>query len=98
MLGTFCSEEKYEITTETECKRASELLGLQWAAEYNEANQFPACFYADDGRNLVYFNLSPNQSRINVHGNYSAICRTDNGKSTLSQMIINYIHTKLRNI
>ena len=82
MVGTLCRDIKYEITSETECKEASELLGLQWDTSYDGPNEFPACFYADDGRNVVYFNLSPNQQRETVYAKYSAICRTDKGKNT----------------
>ena len=75
-VGTLCSEEKYEITSEDECKQAGELLGLRWAHSWYGSNDFPACLYADDGRNMVYFNRSPNPGRTNVNKKYSAICMT----------------------
>ena len=75
-VGTLCRDEEYEITSEGQCKQAGELLGLQWANSWNGPNDFPACLYADDGRNMVYFNLSPNPGRTNLNPKYSAICMT----------------------
>ena len=75
-VGTLCSEEKYEITSEGRCKQAGELLGLGWAHSWYGTNDFPACLYADDRRKVVYFNLSPNPGRTNVNQKYSAICMT----------------------
>lgn len=78
-VGTLCNETKTEITSESECKEAGELLGLQWGHSWNGPNDFPACLYAEDDRNRVYFNLSPNPSRTDVNQGYSAICRKDRG-------------------
>ena len=87
MVGGFqCRDEKDEVVSESECKESGELLGLQWAYSWGGTNDFPACLYADDGRNSVYFNLSPNPSRTNVIQRYSAICRTE-GKN-------NYLYGK----
>ena len=79
-VGTLCRDEVHEITSEGQCKQAGELLGLQWSLSWNGPNDFPACLYAEDGRNMVYFNLSPNPERINVNPKYSAICMV-NGKN-----------------
>ena len=79
--GSLCSDAKYEITSESECKQAGELLGLQWKQSWDGPNDFPACLYAEDGRNLVYFNRSPNPRRTNVIPKYSAICMTTIGKT-----------------
>ena len=79
-VSTLCSDVKYEITSESECKEAGEVLGLTWAHAWDGPGDFPACLHADDGRNEVFFNLSPNPGRTNVNPKYSAICRT-NGKN-----------------
>ena len=83
-VGSLCRDETYEVTSENECKQEGESLGLQWGAAWNGANDFPACLYADDGRNLVYFNLSPNPTRTlteTKHKQYSAICKTPGKKN-----------------
>ena len=67
----------YEIKTESECKKAGKFLGLQWGGSWNGKNDFPACLYAEDGRNRVYFNLSPDPKRRNVNPKYSAICKAN---------------------
>ena len=73
-VGTLCADKAFELT-EKECKTAATVLGLQWAVSYDGPNDFPACLYADDGRNKVFFNRSPNPSRTNVNQKYSAICK-----------------------
>ena len=73
--GTLCSVTGLkEITSENECKAAGENLGLVWAHSWNGPNDFPGCLYAEDGRNKVYFNTSPNPRRTNLSPNYAAIC------------------------
>ena len=63
-LGTLCSSTGLEeIKSENECKAAAEKLDLVWEVSYNGPNEFPACFHAEDGKNKVYFNTSPNPSR-----------------------------------
>ena len=74
-LGTLCSAKGLnEIASEDACKRAAEKLGLDWANSWFGPNQFPACVHAEDGRNQVYFNTSPNPSRTNLKSTYAAIC------------------------
>jgi len=73
--GTLCSATgSKEITSENECKAAAKELGLVWAGSWNGPNDFPGCLYAEDGRNKVYFNTSPNPRRTNLNPNYAAIC------------------------
>ena len=73
-VGFPCDKEQYEIKSEEECKRAGANLGFTFGAGYNGPNDFPACLYADDGRNLVYYNRSPNPKRTDFNPKYSAIC------------------------
>ena len=87
-VGTLCRAEEYEITSEGECKQAGELLGLQWAHSFNQSNDFPACLYADDGRNMVYFNLSPNPERINLNPKYSALCMTTGKNNHIIRLFV----------
>ena len=74
-VGHFCSDLANEIKSATECKQAAERLGLHWGASWTGPNDFPACLYADDGRNKAYFNLSPNPNRSKPNPKYSAICK-----------------------
>ena len=75
-----CDDQGNEIDTWSECQNAASSLGIQWGEAYVEDNDFPKCFYAQDGRNKVYFNGSPNPGRINVNSDYSAICKINEGK------------------
>ena len=75
-VSTLCTAEGlYEITSEVGCKEAAETLGLTWGSKYNGPNDFPKCFYTDDGRNHVIFNTSPKPGRTNLHPKYAAICK-----------------------
>ena len=74
--GTLCSEKGLdEITSENECKAAGEKRGLQWGNSWDGPGAFPGCYYADDGRNKVYFNISPRPKNTNLYDKYSAICQ-----------------------
>ena len=68
-----------EIRTANECETAAQRLGLQWAQSWNGPNDFPGCFFAQDVRNKVFFNTSPNPRRTNLYHKYSAICKTRSG-------------------
>ena len=72
--GSLCSDTRYEIKSETECKNAATALGHEWNKSWTGDNDFPVCFFAHDWRKSVFFNLSPNPNRTNVHPKYSAIC------------------------
>ena len=63
-----------EISSESECKAAVADLGLAWGQTWNSSIDFPACYHAEDGQNLVYFNESPNPGRTNLYSKYAAIC------------------------
>ena len=63
---------------------AANKLGLEWGNSWDGTNDFPACLYAQDGRNLVYFNLSPNPDRVNLNPKFSAICKINEG------MVLNF--------
>ena len=80
--GSMCSELSHEVKSERECKEAAAKLGLKWGLAWNGPNDFPSCLYAQDGRKLVYFNLSPNPARGNVNPKYSAICKFNTGSKT----------------
>ena len=77
--GSICIDERYEIKSGDECKNAGFRLGVEWGNSYNQDGDFPACYYAQDGRNKVFLNQSPNPSRNNVNSKYSAICKTTEG-------------------
>ena len=65
----------FEITSETRCRQAASKLGYQWAQSFNGSNDFPGCFNAEDGRNKVYYNLSPIPGRTDLNHRYAAICK-----------------------
>ena len=74
--GTLCSTKGLdEITSENDCKAAGEKRGLQWGNSWNGPGGHPGCVYADDGRNKVYFNISPRPGRTKLNDKYSAICK-----------------------
>ena len=75
-LGTLCSTKGlHDIESEEECKAAGAKLGLIWHRAWNGPDEFPGCLYAEDGRNKVYFNVSPNPRRTNLNHEYAAICK-----------------------
>ena len=82
-VGILCSDQTFEISSQSECSQAGELLGLGWAHTWEGHGDFPACLYAEDGRNEVFFNLSPNPGRTNVNPKYSAICRVEGNNNHL---------------
>ena len=82
-LGSPCDGEQYEIKSEDECQRAGTNLGFPFFQGWNGPNDFPACFYADDGRNLVFYNRSPNPKRTDFNPQYSAICMKKGRKCSL---------------
>lgn len=97
-VGTLCKSIKRELTIGKKCKEAGKLLGLQWGGSWDGYKDFPACFYADDSRSKVYFNLSPNPTRkLNFdrypsHKKYSAICTVPyQGKKNLVRILAGYL-------
>ena len=82
--GHLCSALPKEITSDKECKKAGERLGLQYIGSWDGPKQFPACQYAwtTSGHIRgpgVFFNTSPKPDRSNPHSEISAICEP-NGK------------------
>ena len=86
-VGSPCDEKQYEIKSEEECKKAGKSLGLAFGQEWDGPNDFPACLYADDGRNLVYYNRSPKPKRTDFNKKYSAICMKRGKKCSLPPTI-----------
>ena len=73
--GELCSSGR-GIKSEQECRKAAETLQMPFAKSWNGNNDFPGCLIANDGRNKVYFNLSPYPSNIANNPKYGAICTT----------------------
>ena len=74
--GILCSTKGLdEMTSKNECKAAGEKRGFQWGNSWNGSGGFPGCVYADDGRNKVYFNISPRPGSKNLNEKYYAICK-----------------------
>ena len=80
-VGNMCSDIENELGSEQECQRAAANLGLSFAYSWDGTGDFPSCFYTDDGRNGVYFNLSPIPDRYSANPHYSAICLCTAGKN-----------------
>ena len=74
--GTFCSGSWARITSEEICKEAASTLNLIWGQSWDGPEQFPGCFHSKDPRNMVYFNTSPNPSKIPNNNDYAEICET----------------------
>jgi len=73
--GELCPQES-AIESEEDCRNAAKLLQIQFAQAWNGPNDFPGCLVANDGRNKVYFNLSPRPSSQANNPRYGAICFT----------------------
>ena len=74
-LGTLCSDQSLaEIESAYQCKDAGEGLGLKWGGAWDGPNEFPRCYYADNGINEVWFNTSPTPKRTNLPEVFAAIC------------------------
>ena len=97
--GELCSYER-GIKSEQECREAAETLQMEFATAWNGNNAFPGCLIANDGRNKVYFNLSPTPSTTANNPAYGAICITTagelllKGKRTLFDMLSHIIIRK----
>lgn len=65
-LRGVCFYEENEVKSEDECLIAALNLDLEWGHAYYEDGDFPACYYAEDGRNKTFFNKSPNPAFICV--------------------------------
>ena len=47
------------MVSETKCKAAAAQLNFTWGGSWYGTDDFPGCFYAEDGRKKVFFNTSP---------------------------------------
>ena len=65
----------FEMVSETKCKAAAAQLDFAWGGSWYGTDDFPGCFYAEDGRKKVFFNTSPNPGRTDLSRNYAAICK-----------------------
>ena len=68
------------ITSEKECRKAAEILEMQFAHSWNGPGDFPGCLIAHDGREKVYFNRSPSPSNTANNLKYGAICERSTGQ------------------
>ena len=76
--GQICQSDT-NIISEQDCIAAAVLLDLSWGDSWDGPDDFPGCLFADDGRSLVYFNLSPNPATSNFNYKYAGICiQSDN--------------------
>jgi len=77
---TLCTKYYSNITSEDECKKAAHKLDLKYGKSFTGPTDFPGCLFADDGREKVFFNLSPDADNSRNNKNYTALCK--NSKST----------------
>ena len=73
--GQLCSYGR-GIKSEQECRKAAETLKMEFDTAWTGNNDFPGCLIANDGRNKVYFNLSPTPNTTANNPAYGAICIT----------------------
>jgi len=73
--GHLCPQTSV-IESEEDCRNAAKWLQIPFAKAWNGPNSFPGCLVANDGRNKVYFNLSPHPSNQANNPKYGAICFT----------------------
>ena len=64
-----------EIKSESDCKAAASNLGLVWGGGWVGPGDFPNCLFANDKRQKVYYNKSPNPARYANNQQYAAICQ-----------------------
>ena len=62
------------VSSKKECRKAATTLQKQFAQAWNGPNDFPGCLIANDGRDKVYWNLSPSPSETANNPKYGAIC------------------------
>ena len=75
---------KAPIRTAEGCQAAAKFLGYTFAAVYESAGDHEYCLYADDGRDMVYFNKAPIALPKAPRSTYKSLCQSvDNvpGKS-----------------
>jgi hypothetical protein len=79
--GQLCSGSFLPVVTESDCKAASQKLGLTFKGRTNQKKIGLDCLSAN---NKVYFNTNPNPSKTKIDSKLSAICRRNSGvlKST----------------
>ena len=84
VVGTLCPDEQYGIKTEAECKQAAIWTDYAWRGNVSEANVSSHCFFTEDERAAVFYNLSPNPDPTKLNSNYSEICSVPEGKTQSS--------------
>ena len=62
------------VSSEQECRKAATTIQKQFDHAWNGPNDFPGCLIANDGRDKVYWNLSPSPSETANNPQYGAIC------------------------
>ena len=73
--GQYCPSGA-DIVTETECRAAAKALGLKFGEAWTGKNDHKYCLLAEDGRDIVYFNLAqPKNARPTPKDNYSSLCK-----------------------
>ena len=69
----YCSSG--DLTNEKDCRIASKGLGLQFATSFTLRGDHRYCFFADDGRNVVFFNeAGTGASSTPPNPRYASLC------------------------
>lgn len=73
--GEHCSNGR--ITDETSCRMAAAYIGETYARTWHGSTDTPGCIFANDGRNVVYFNTALDANGYNAR--YAEICLIQRG-------------------
>jgi hypothetical protein len=73
--GEHCSNGR--ITDETSCRMAAAYIGETYARTWHGSTDTPGCIFANDGRNVVYFNTALDANGYNAR--YAEICLISRG-------------------
>jgi hypothetical protein len=68
-----------DIKTEAECKAAAQEIGRKYAHSFNGRNDHRSCVLTNDGRDLVYFNKSPQPRAQPPNPRYASVCKSPAG-------------------
>ena len=90
---TLCTKYYSNITSEDECKKAAHKLDLKYGNNFTGPTDFPGCLFADDERQKVFFNLSPDADNSINNKNYTALCKNSNSSDTGITELLKIVQT-----
>ena len=82
--GQLCSDiGRLQVSSQSHCEEAAAALELDWGDVWDGAGDFPACIHANDGRNSVFYNSSPEPATSANNPHYASICLKSSGTSSI---------------